>query len=92
MFRTSCIPRKADWDCNRALAKLEEARRCSTPRGLFFSTILDVFEVLTELPQELNLPYEEVIIDLDKPREPWYLEVNPVRVDCGSRHKKLLIG
>lgn len=28
---------------------------------------------------ELKLPYEEVIIDLDKPREPWYLEVNPVR-------------
>lgn len=27
--------------------------------------------------QELGLPYEEVIIDLDKPREPWYLEVNP---------------
>lgn len=28
---------------------------------------------------ELGLPYEEVIIDLDKPREPWYLKVNPVR-------------
>ncbi|GES64645.1 glutathione S-transferase [Aspergillus terreus] len=27
--------------------------------------------------KELGLPYEEVIIDLDKPREPWYLEVNP---------------
>jgi len=27
---------------------------------------------------ELKLPYEEVIIDLDKPREPWFLEVNPV--------------
>lgn len=27
--------------------------------------------------KELELPYEEVIIDLDKPREPWYLEVNP---------------
>ncbi|KAH7383297.1 glutathione-S-transferase-like protein omega 1 [Pyrenochaeta sp. MPI-SDFR-AT-0127] len=27
--------------------------------------------------KELNLPYEEVIIDLEKPREPWYLEVNP---------------
>jgi len=27
--------------------------------------------------KELNLPYEEVIIDLGKPREPWYLEVNP---------------
>lgn len=23
------------------------------------------------------MPYEEVIIDLEKPREPWYLEVNP---------------
>lgn len=27
--------------------------------------------------KELGLQYEEVIIDLDKPREPWYLEVNP---------------
>ncbi|KAJ4295125.1 hypothetical protein N0V90_007135 [Kalmusia sp. IMI 367209] len=27
--------------------------------------------------KELGLPYEEVIIDLLKPREPWYLEVNP---------------
>ena len=29
--------------------------------------------------KELQLPYEEVIIDLDKPREEWYLKVNPVR-------------
>jgi glutathione S-transferase len=29
--------------------------------------------------KELGLEYEEVIIDLDTPREPWYLEVNPVR-------------
>lgn len=28
--------------------------------------------------QELGLPFEEVTIDLDTPREPWYLEVNPV--------------
>jgi glutathione S-transferase len=27
--------------------------------------------------KELGLPYEEVIIDLSKPREPWYLEINP---------------
>ncbi|KKK12607.1 hypothetical protein P175DRAFT_0508911 [Aspergillus ochraceoroseus IBT 24754] len=27
--------------------------------------------------KELGLDYEEVIIDLNKPREPWYLEVNP---------------
>lgn len=27
--------------------------------------------------KELGLQYEEVIIDLDKPREAWYLEVNP---------------
>ncbi|TID16616.1 thioredoxin-like protein [Venturia nashicola] len=25
----------------------------------------------------LKLPYDEVIIDLDKPREPWYLQLNP---------------
>ena len=29
--------------------------------------------------RESGLQYEEVIIDLNKPREPWYLEVNPVR-------------
>lgn len=28
--------------------------------------------------KELGLQYDEVIIDLDKPREPWYLEINPV--------------
>lgn len=27
--------------------------------------------------KELGLSYEEVIIDLDRPREPWYLEINP---------------
>ncbi|KAG9771543.1 hypothetical protein KCU88_g6333, partial [Aureobasidium melanogenum] len=27
--------------------------------------------------KELGLPFKEVIIDLDKPREPWYLEINP---------------
>ncbi|KAL1600431.1 hypothetical protein SLS60_006816 [Paraconiothyrium brasiliense] len=27
--------------------------------------------------KELGLPYEEIIIDLTKPREPWYLEINP---------------
>lgn len=28
--------------------------------------------------KELGLPYDEVIIDLEKPREEWYLKVNPV--------------
>ena len=27
--------------------------------------------------KELGLPYEEVFIDLDTPREPWYLDINP---------------
>ncbi|KAK4691046.1 glutathione S-transferase, partial [Lecanoromycetidae sp. Uapishka_2] len=27
--------------------------------------------------RELGLPYEEVIIPLDRPRDPWYLEINP---------------
>ncbi|KAF2130434.1 thioredoxin-like protein [Dothidotthia symphoricarpi CBS 119687] len=27
--------------------------------------------------KELGLEYDEVIIDLDKPREAWYLEINP---------------
>lgn len=34
--------------------------------------------------KELGLPYEEVIIDLDKPREEWYLKVNPVRPLTGG--------
>jgi glutathione S-transferase len=28
--------------------------------------------------EELQLSYEEVIIDLDRPRDEWYLKVNPV--------------
>lgn len=28
--------------------------------------------------KELGLEFEEVIIDLTKPREPWYLKINPV--------------
>ena len=28
--------------------------------------------------RELGLAYEEVIIDLDTPREEWYLKINPV--------------
>lgn len=28
--------------------------------------------------KELGLPFEEVTIDLTTPREPWYLEINPV--------------
>ena len=28
--------------------------------------------------KELGISYEETIIDLDTPREPWYLKVNPV--------------
>ncbi len=30
--------------------------------------------------KELNLPYEEVLIDLSKPREDWFLKINPVSV------------
>lgn len=28
--------------------------------------------------KEIGLPYDEVIIDLTKPREQWYLDMNPV--------------
>jgi glutathionyl-hydroquinone reductase len=31
--------------------------------------------------KELGLKYEEVIIDLDRPREKWYLDINPVSQD-----------
>jgi len=27
--------------------------------------------------EELGIPYEQVGIDLDRPRDPWYLEINP---------------
>ena len=30
--------------------------------------------------KELGLEYEEVVIDLTKPRDPWYLEINPVSI------------
>src|SRR3989442_1189371 len=30
---------------------------------------------------ELGVKYEQVHIDLDKPREPWYLQINPVSID-----------
>lgn len=30
--------------------------------------------------KELKLPFEEVLIDLSVPREPWYLKINPVRL------------
>lgn len=28
--------------------------------------------------KELQLPFEEVIIDLERPRDEWYLKINPV--------------
>ncbi|KAF2277178.1 glutathione-S-transferas-like protein omega 1 [Westerdykella ornata] len=46
--------------------------------------------------KELGLPYEEVIIDLDKPREPWYLEVNPrglvpaIKISDGSLNDEII--
>lgn len=38
--------------------------------------------------KELNIPYEEVLIDLDVPREEWYLKINPVSTSSSesSRH------
>jgi glutathione S-transferase len=43
--------------------------------------------------KELGLQYEEVIIDLDVPREPWYLEVNPVctRKPAARKHVAKLL-
>ena len=39
---------------------------------------------------ELGLSYDEVIIDLEKPREPWYLDVNPVS-DLSSQFSCLCV-
>lgn len=36
--------------------------------------------------RELGLPYKEEIIDLDRPRDPWYLKVNPVCLLSFSDH------
>ncbi|KAF2465463.1 glutathione-S-transferas-like protein omega 1 [Lindgomyces ingoldianus] len=46
--------------------------------------------------KELGLPYDEVIIDLDKPREKWYLEVNPrglvpsIKFSGGALHDEII--
>ncbi|ORY13023.1 glutathione-S-transferas-like protein omega 1 [Clohesyomyces aquaticus] len=46
--------------------------------------------------KELGLPYEEVIIDLETPREPWYLEVNPrglvpsIKFSGGNLHDEII--
>lgn len=35
--------------------------------------------------KELGLEHEEVVIDLTKPRDPWYLDINPVSIPALSR-------
>jgi len=46
--------------------------------------------------KEIGLPYEEVIIDLDTPREPWYLKVNPrglvptIKYSNGDVHDEII--
>jgi glutathione S-transferase len=37
--------------------------------------------------KESGLDYEEVTIDLSKPREPWYLDVNPVSTTKPPNHQ-----
>lgn len=39
--------------------------------------------------KELGLPYDEVIIDLDKPREQWYLDINPVSPLSDPSHRAI---
>lgn len=31
--------------------------------------------------KELDLPYEQVLVDLDNPRPEWFLKLNPVSTD-----------
>lgn len=40
--------------------------------------------------KEAGLDYEEVIIDIKKPREPWYLEINPVWHPSPQRQELVL--
>jgi len=40
---------------------------------------MDVHGLIAHIAlKELQLSYEEVIIDLDRPRDEWYLKINPV--------------
>lgn len=41
---------------------------------------------------ELGLDYEEVFVDLEKPREPWYLEVNPRGLVPSIKFKSTITG
>ena len=41
--------------------------------------------------KELGLDYKEVIIDLERPRDPWYLEINPVGVTLASLAMNLIV-
>jgi len=40
---------------------------------------------------ELKIPYDEVIIDLDRPRDPWYLEINPRGLVPTIKHGEQII-
>jgi len=46
--------------------------------------------------REIGLPFEEVIIDLDRPRESWYLEINPrglvpaIKYSNGDVHDEII--
>lgn len=41
--------------------------------------------------KELGLEYKEVIIDLERPRDEWYLKINPVRTPCHAHLIALLL-
>lgn len=41
--------------------------------------------------RETGLDFEQVLIDLDTPREPWYLEINPVIMPLPDSHPFSLI-
>ena len=49
------------------------------PKLTFYNHRLSPFgqRVLITL-RELKLPHEEVLVDLSKPREEWFLKLNPV--------------
>ncbi|KAL2865234.1 glutathione S-transferase family protein [Aspergillus lucknowensis] len=50
----------------------------AAPRIILYTNHLCPFAQRAHIAlKELGLQYEEVIIDLEKPREPWYLEINP---------------
>ena len=55
-------------------------RHIAPEKYIFYTHLASPFTQRVHITlNHLHVPYEAVVIDLKKPREEWYLEVNPVR-------------